>query len=99
MVAHGLYLSFVMEAERFQNELDRSSIESEAKNFQLSDPLVIAAGALIVGYAIGAGRWNWLNRSALRLAEGLGALVLAQIGQSFQEHNPQFFGRKERITH
>lgn len=89
-----------MEAERLQNELDnKSSIEPETNPFQLNDPLVIAAGALIVGYAIGAGRWNWLNRSALRLAEGLGTLVLAQIAQSLQEHHPQIFNSRGRITH
>lgn len=61
------------------------------RSLRLNDPLVIAAGALIVGYAIGAGRWVWLSRGVMRMAGSLALLAVSSLSQSFQEQNPQFF--------
>ncbi len=69
------------------------------KNRGFSDPLVIGAGALILGFMIGSGRWEWLSRGATKIAGSLGNLALVSLFHSFQEHNPDLFDEQHRVTH
>lgn len=67
--------------------------------FGYSDPIVIGAGAFFLGFVIGSGRWNWFGKEAGKIASSLGTLALNSIAKSFQEHNPNLFSERSRMTH
>jgi hypothetical protein len=60
---------------------------------------VIGAGAFFLGFVVGSGRWNWFGKEAGKIASGLGSIALNYISKSFQEHNPNLFSERTRMTH
>ncbi len=73
--------------------------KNQQATVKYNDPLVIGAGAFLVGYVMGSGRWTWLNRGLGKIAQNLGNVALIYFYQSFQKQNPQFFTEEERVTH
>jgi len=69
------------------------------KSLRYDDPLVIGAGALVLGFALGSGRLGWLGRGTGRLASSLGTMALNYFYQSLQQHNPELFTPRSRVTH
>jgi hypothetical protein len=65
----------------------------------LSDSMLIGAGAFVVGYVIGAGKWDWFGRETSKIAGSLGALAWSTISQSVQNQYPQWFGGTGRTIH
>lgn len=80
---------------------DVAENESPAsKSFlRYDDPLVIGAGALLIGYAIGSGRVKWLSEETSKMMGNLGSLVLLYFSHSLQEHYPEYFRNEPRVTH
>jgi hypothetical protein len=62
------------------------------------EPVLLGAGALMLGYVIGSGKWDWLARSTGKIVESLGSLALDYLSHSFQEQNPQLFRREQKIV-
>ena len=51
--------------------------------------LVIGAGALLLGFVVGSGKWDWFARTATGLLTSLGGLTLEHFSQSVREHYKQ----------
>ena len=64
------------------------------KPLQYNDPLVIGAGALVLGYVLGSGRWDWLGRGLTRVAGSLGTFAVSYLGESFQQRNSELFSNR-----
>ncbi len=75
------------------------SLSSTEQPLRYDDPIVIGAGALLLGYAIGSGRLGWLGQEAAKIAKNLGSIAMSCFSRSLQEHNPQLFDQKYRVTH
>ena len=72
-------------------ELQSIAGTRSSRTVRYDDPMIIGAGALVLGYVIGSGRWNWLGRGLTQVAGSLGAFAVNYLVDSFQHHNPQFF--------
>lgn len=57
---------------------------------ELNDPYVIGATALILGYAVGVGRWAWLSREVGKVLTDLGSLAMVHVRQAVQQKNSEF---------
>lgn len=79
-------------------ELQRADSTHRLHALKYNNPLVIGTGALILGYVIGTGRWNWLTRGITHVAGSLGTIALNYFVDSFQERNPQIFKNREIFT-
>lgn len=77
----------------------KSDLSQETPSLPFKDPLIIGAGALVLGFAIGSGRLPFLGRSLLKVMESLGSFALVQFSQSFQKSNPELFSMKKEMTH
>lgn len=65
------------------------------KSLRYDDPLVIGAGALVLGFVIGSGRWDWFGRGLTQVASSLGSYALNSLSESFQNQNPHLFDRRK----
>ena len=73
--------------------------ERPRQNLRIDDPLVVGVGARLLGLAIGSGRWGWIGRGAMRIAESIGTLTLSYFSQSLQQAHPEIFGERSRVFH
>lgn len=53
----------------------------------LSHPFVLGAGAMVLGFVIGSGRWDWLRKGVTQLGASLGGVAVSQFTESFRAQN------------
>jgi hypothetical protein len=63
-----------------------------------NDPYVIGATALILGYALGSRRWNWLSREVGSVLADLGSWTMIQIREAVRRKNAEYLSKASQKT-
>jgi hypothetical protein len=69
--------------------------KKSSQSTPISDPVLLGVGALVLGYVIGSGKWQWLGQNLGKVAQDMGNMSLQYLVESFQKKNPDLFSNKK----
>jgi hypothetical protein len=75
-----------------------SAPEEGRARARFNDPYMIGATALILGFALGSRRWNWLSQEIGSVLTDLGSWTMIQVREAVRKKNAEYLSRVTQKT-